>query len=93
MCFNISRNYVEHLSSKILGWIQGGEDRGSKPLGKSQVALHLCCFRNTSTDPKGPIASRGRSVRPFVKCFGDYKQLDPTPSWRNFLDPHTFLKT
>ena len=45
---------------------------GPDPTGKSKVAI--CFLRNIGTDPLekqldplGPIASRGRSVRPSVK--------------------------
>ena len=58
------------------------EDRGSgSPPGKSQVAIGF--LRNSGTDPppplekqlypSGPIASRGRSVGPFVIYVDDLK--------------------
>ena len=50
---------------------EGG--RGPVPPGKSEVAIGF--LRNTGTDPSrealGPIASRGRSIRPSVKYVDD----------------------
>ena len=61
-----------------MGGSRGGGAGGPDPppLGKSQVAI--CFLRKSGTDPlkkqldpMGPIASRGRSVRPSVKYVDD----------------------
>ena len=76
------------------GW---GWDRGSGTPGKSQVAIsflrHLDIQLQTpiekQLDPSGPIASRGRSVRPSVKYVDNLKQFSgypPPPPRQNFLD-------
>ena len=84
---------------------EGGEGvQTPPPPGKSQVAI--CFLRNTCTElprksikpkgSKGPIASRGRPIRPSVKYVDDKKNNvvqtppPPPPPWWNFLDPSIF---
>ena len=58
---------------------QGAGDQNPPPQpGKSQVAIGF--LRNSGTDPlekqldpMGPIASKGRSVRPSKNCDDDYE--------------------
>ena len=73
----IDKNILTYLRIKTWRIQRGGDGwQGPDPHGKSQVASGI--FRNTGTDPPreaigtlGPIASRGRSVRPSVKYVAD----------------------